>query len=129
MIDHVVSAFGLKTLSSTDISRLFLEVSRILRPDGTFSFLEISVPSSGLLRVPYNFYLSYIIPVVGRILLGDVDCYRMLGRYTNAFGECGRIAERAREVGLEVSVRSHFFGCATSLVGVKPVEQAVEPDL
>jgi len=39
--------------------------------------------------------------------------------YTERFGSCHGIANIFTEAGLSVSVQSHFFGCATSLVGRK----------
>jgi len=62
--DHVFSSFGLKTFSQEQISVLASEVNRILRPGGTFSFLEISVPPNPILRRPYMFYLNQIIPTL-----------------------------------------------------------------
>ena len=47
------------------------EIARILKPSGTYSVLEISLPESAILRVPYNWYLSKVIPIFGKLLLGD----------------------------------------------------------
>ena len=118
-VDHVVSAFGLKTLSDHAFESFAFELMRILKPGGSFSLLEISIPRNGLLRVPYTWYISSVIPLVGKLLLGDIDCYRMLGAYTREFHSCERLVPVFREVGLTVSMQEHFFGCATSLVGTK----------
>lgn len=119
-VDHVVSAFGLKTLSTEAMAGFAAEIGRILKPGGSFSLLEISMPPAVLLRGPYRFYLSKVIPLVGKSLLGDIECYRMLGRYTEEFQSCAGVVPVFRMAGLEVELRSHFFGCATSLVGRKP---------
>jgi demethylmenaquinone methyltransferase/2-methoxy-6-polyprenyl-1,4-benzoquinol methylase len=37
------------------------------------------------------FYLKHIIPGIGRLLLGNPENYRMLGVYTEKFGNCGTI--------------------------------------
>lgn len=118
--DCVISSFGLKTFSDEQKARLAREIARILRPGGSFSFLGISVPPAPLLRTPYMFYLKHVIPRIGQLFLGDPECYRLLGIYTEAFGDCrlmGRLMQRA---GLLVEYRRFFFGCATSLVGRKP---------
>lgn len=62
-----------------------------------------------------------MIPLVGRLLLGDPACYRMLGAYTEAFGDASHFAECLRHEGLEVAEASFFFGCATGVRGVKPM--------
>ncbi len=118
--DVVVSSFGLKTFSDDQIKRLAREVHRILKPGGLFSFVEISVPPSRLLQTPYLLYLNKLIPIVGRLFMGNPDTYRMLGVYTLAFRHCQSAALAFRKAGLETEIRSFFFGCATGLVGRKP---------
>ena len=118
--DIVISSFGLKTFSNDQIKMLANEVRRILKPNGQFSFVEISVPPSRLLRTPYLFYLKKLIPIVGRLFLGNPNNYRMLGVYTLAFNDCRSALLAFRDAGLETQWRSFFFGCATGLVGRKP---------
>jgi len=119
-IDCVISAFGLKTLTREGLGRFAREVRRILRPSGRFSLLEISSAEGWLLGPLYRWYLRAVIPRLGRLCLGDIECYRMLGVFTESFGSCARGVDVFAEAGLEVGLRRHFFGCATSLIGVKP---------
>lgn len=116
-LDAIVSCFGLKTLSESQLGRLASEVKRVLRRGGQFSFLEISVPSSKFLRAPFMFYLNHLIPIFGKLLLGNPDNYRMLGVYTAGFGNCNKAEKLFREAGLEVESKRYFFGCASGLVG------------
>ncbi|HTO06799.1 MAG TPA: class I SAM-dependent methyltransferase [Myxococcota bacterium] len=118
--DAVVSSFGLKTLSPEQQEKLALRVADLLRPGGTFAFVEISVPPSALLRQPYMFYVKTVIPRIGRVFLGNPANYRQLGVYTEAFGNCVHFAACLRRVGLEAVLTSYFFGCATGVVGRKP---------
>ncbi len=118
--DVVVSAFGLKTFSDIQLKQLASEVLRILKPGGKFSFVEISVPQSPWLRAPFMFYLKTLIPLLGWLLKGNPDNYRLLGIYTEAFGNCKTALSRFQCAGLEAEIRSYFFGCATGLVGQKP---------
>ena len=118
--DIVVSSFGLKTLNAAQQAQLARQVAAMLKPGGAYAFVEISVPPSRLLRPAYMFYLKRLIPLVGRLLLGDPDCYRMLGIYTEAFGNVGNFASCLRQAGLEAHQTTHFFGCATGVRGTKP---------
>ncbi|MGB7344139.1 MAG: class I SAM-dependent methyltransferase [Pirellulaceae bacterium] len=118
--DVVISSFGLKTFSRKQIQLLATEVQRILKPNGSFSFIEISVPPAFWLRTPYLFYLTHLIPIIGRLFMGNPDNYRMLGVYTLAFDNCGSAVSSFRDAGLDVELRSFFFGCATGLRGRKP---------
>jgi len=118
-IDCVISAFGLKTLSREALMKFALEMRRILRPGGRFSLLEISTAEGWWLARIYGWYMNSVIPLIGKICLGDIECYRLLGAYTREFGSSDRIAPVFVEAGFEISVRRHFHGCATSLVGSK----------
>jgi demethylmenaquinone methyltransferase/2-methoxy-6-polyprenyl-1,4-benzoquinol methylase len=120
--DVVVSSFGLKTFTDEQRTRLAREVARILRPGGKFSFLEISVPPATLLRVPYLAYLRYLVPLIGRVLLGNPDNYRLLGVYTEGFRDCGGFVRQCADAGLRVRPQRFFFGCATGVAGEKPPE-------
>ena len=118
--DCVVSSFGLKTLNLEQLRVLAREVRRVLRPGGRFSFLEISVPRSALLRMPYLAYIRFVIPLLGKLLMGNAENYRMLGVYTRAFGSCKSARQAFDEAGLQVAFRPYFFGCATGISGTKP---------
>ncbi|MBX2957615.1 MAG: class I SAM-dependent methyltransferase [Cyclobacteriaceae bacterium] len=76
--DFVTCAFGLKTFNDEQLNFLAKETNRILKVGGQFSFIEISKPTNRLLKALYGFYLGQVIPVLGKLLLGDPEEYRML---------------------------------------------------
>ena len=119
-LDVIVCVFGLKTLDSPGLARLATEVARVLKPGGRFSFLEISRADQWWAGPLYRWYLSSVIPTIGKLCLGDIDCYRMLGKYTNAFGSCEVVLPHFERAGLDCRLHQHFFGCATSITGRKP---------
>ncbi len=116
----MVSSFGLKTFDREQQRRLAHTVAQLLKSGGSFPFVEISVPPFLPLRAAYMFYLKWLIPFLGRLLLGNPDCYRMLGAYTQAFDNATHFANCLREAGLEVVPVSYFFGCATGARSIKP---------
>lgn len=117
--DIVICAFGLKTFNVEQITVLANETKRILKEGGRFSFIEISKPSNKILKLLYGFYLGHIIPIFGKLLLGNPEEYRMLWRYTDKF-ENAKIAQRNFDaVGLKTEFISYFFGCATGFHGKK----------
>ncbi|MCA8938595.1 MAG: class I SAM-dependent methyltransferase [Planctomycetes bacterium] len=118
--DAVISSFGLKTLSVRQLAQLAQVIAATLKPGGCFSLLEISVPKGFLWRIPFMFYVKRVIPLIGRLCLGNPDNYRFLGVYTEAFGSCESTLLAFQQAGLEVEVKRFFFGCATALVGSKP---------
>lgn len=126
-VDCVLAAFGLKTFSPEQQRRLGREMHRVLKPGGTFSLIEVSSPEGWSLRPLYMFYLKRCIPLLGRLFLGDPHTYRMLGVYTERFGDCTAAGERLAESGLQVHCRRYFYGCATGLDGFKCGETPAEP--
>jgi demethylmenaquinone methyltransferase/2-methoxy-6-polyprenyl-1,4-benzoquinol methylase len=121
--DVVVSSFGLKTFNRDQQRLLARRVAQMLKEGGAYSFIEISVPRFAPLRALYMFYLKRVIPVIGRALLGNPDCYRMLGVYTEAFGNTSHFADCLRRTGLEAEETSYFLGCASGVRGTKPLRR------
>lgn len=117
--DYIVSAFGLKTFSDEQLKKLAKEVNRILRINGQFSFVEISKPKNVLLIIPYMFYLKIIIPIIGKVFMGNSMDYKMLGIYCEKFKDCTNFKMYLENEGLKVQMCKYFFGCATGVKGKK----------
>ena len=64
--------------------------------------------------------------MIERFFLKGAQDFSMIGTYTRNFGSCDHMADALRAVGLDVTLKKHFFGCATSVAGQKPV--ARKPD-
>lgn len=117
--DIVICAFGLKTFNENQLNELSKEVNRILKHNGQFSFIEVSEPNNTLLYSLYKFYLKYIIPLFGKLLLGNPEEYRMLWKYTDYFKNAKSAKSIFEKTGLTTSYHSYFFGCATGFSGIK----------
>jgi ubiquinone/menaquinone biosynthesis methyltransferase len=117
--DFVTCAFGLKTFESKQLEKLAIETKRILKEGGKFSFIEVSKPQNVMLRMFYGFYLGKVIPILGRLFLGNPIEYRMLWQYTVKFENAKQAAKIFRNEGLNVNYKSYFFGCATGFSGQK----------
>lgn len=117
--DRVVCSFGLKTLSDAQVERFAEEIARLLKPGGRCALLEISVPRGVLIRLPYLFYLRRCIPLIGKLLLGNPDNYRMLGIYTLRFRDCAAMGAALERAGITIGLHRLFFGCATMVTGTK----------
>jgi ubiquinone/menaquinone biosynthesis C-methylase UbiE len=120
--DMVVSTFGLKTFNKDQQTILAGQIARLLKPGGSFSLIEASDPNGWILRPLYRFYLDRALPQVERFFLKGAQDFSMIGAYTRNFGNSAHMAEALRAAGLTVSLRKHFFGCATSVSGVKPTD-------
>lgn len=118
--DVVVSAYGMKTFDEAQSRRFADELVRLLRPGGSFSFVEVTEPPNRALRALYDFYLSRVVPVVGVLLVSDPVEYRMLHRYLRAYGDGASTSSAlGGHPSLQVRRRLLFFGCATSWTGTR----------
>lgn len=121
--DLVVSSFGLKTLTPVGQTMLAKRIARILRPGGAFALIEAADPVGWWGRPFYRFHLDRLLPMVERLFLRGAQDFAMIGTYTRNFGDCSHFAEALQAEGLFVSQRAHFFGCASSVAGFKPIAE------
>lgn len=117
--DYVFSGFGLKTLNEEQLKNLAKEINRILKPNGKFALIEISVPKNKLFKAAYLFYLKKIIPIIGKLFLGNPETYKMLGVYTEKFNDAKQVLQIFKSTGFEVTYLNYFMGCATGIKGTK----------
>jgi ubiquinone/menaquinone biosynthesis methyltransferase len=110
--DRICCSFGLKTLDDGQVQRFARLVKELLKPNGRAAFVEIHVPENRLLRMAYLFYIRHFIPFIGRVCLGDPNCYRYLALYTEDYAKRDHFGDYLKEVGLDVTVHPLFFGCA-----------------
>jgi ubiquinone/menaquinone biosynthesis C-methylase UbiE len=121
--DLIVSTFGLKTFNPEQHRRFAQLVACVLRPGGSFAMIEASDPKGWWLRGLYLFHLKRVMPIIERLFLRGAQDFAMIGTYADNFGDASGLAAMLREVGLDVRYRRHFFGCATSVSGRKPIER------
>ncbi|UBM61019.1 class I SAM-dependent methyltransferase [Marinilongibacter aquaticus] len=117
--DFVVSTFGIKTFDEKQQRLLASEVDRILKPGGAFAFIEISKPKGFFLKGLYMFYLKIVIPIIGKVFMGNSDDYRMLGKYCSHFNNCHHFHSCLGDLGLNSKYKDYFFGCASGVHGTK----------
>ena len=117
--DCVICGFGLKTFSEEQKEILAAQIQRILKPNGVFSIIEVSVPTGWFFQKLYMFYLKRVIPLIGSLLLGNPENYRMLGVYTEKFGDSRSMMQALAYQGLSVEYHHYFYGCATGVSGMK----------
>lgn len=117
--DYVFCGFGLKTFNDDQLNVFAKEIKRILKPGGKLSFVDVSEPKPFILKILYKFYLQKVIPVLGKLFLGNPEEYRMLWRYTDNFKNAGKASEIFKQNGLNVEFKEYFYGCASGFYGTK----------
>jgi ubiquinone/menaquinone biosynthesis C-methylase UbiE len=119
--EFVISTFGLKTFNSEQHARLACLIARVLKPGGVFSMIEASDPKGWWLRPVYLFHLKVILPLFERIVLRGAQDFAMIGTYSMNFGDASEFTQMLKQEGLEVEFKRYFFGCATGVIGKKPM--------
>lgn len=72
--DIVTLSFGLRNFS--DIPAALCQIYRVLKPNGRFYCLEFFPDiSNPVFKKVYNFYLSSVIPRIGKVVTQDYDSY------------------------------------------------------
>jgi demethylmenaquinone methyltransferase/2-methoxy-6-polyprenyl-1,4-benzoquinol methylase len=105
-------AFGIRNIP--DVDRFLSETRRTLGPGGELLILELTRPTSLPVRILYNVYLKYILPLAGGIISGKPKAYRYLAGTISTFLDPENIARRARNAGFsEARVRPLTLGVAT----------------
>ena len=74
--DAVMVGFGIRNL--THLEKGFQEVHRILKKGGKFLCLEFSQPQTGWFRSLYDVYSFFIMPWIGKLLVGSRNAYSYL---------------------------------------------------
>jgi len=116
--DAVTSGFLMRNV--IDVPGALREQLRVTRPGGHVVILESSPPKSNLLKPFVGFHLTYVIPLLGRLITGEADAYRYLPSTTRRFRTPGALAVTMRDAGfVEVGYRLFMFGTIAVHVGRK----------
>ncbi len=117
--DAVASGFLMRNV--IDVERAFREQWRVTKPGGHVVVLETSPPKDNFLKPFIMIHLTYILPLLGRIIAGNSEAYSYLPSSTKAFQSPENLAQTMRDVGFQnVSYQLFMFGTIGIHVGQRP---------
>ena len=120
--DCVTCAYGVRNFQ--DLSAGYREMLRVLRPGGRIVVLELSTPSSALVRPFYKFYTRCVIPTAGRMISKDVRAYSYLPESIAAVPQRERMCALMAEAGFTATRYIDMtFGTCCIFTAVRPTEQ------
>jgi demethylmenaquinone methyltransferase/2-methoxy-6-polyprenyl-1,4-benzoquinol methylase len=82
-MDAAMVGFGIRNV--TRIEKALQEIHRVLKPGGCFMCLEFSRPSNPFFCALYDFYSFFIMPLIGRLLVGLPQAYAHLPESIRSF--------------------------------------------
>jgi demethylmenaquinone methyltransferase/2-methoxy-6-polyprenyl-1,4-benzoquinol methylase len=114
-VDAAIVSFGLRNVD--DVPKAISEMARVLKPGGNMVSLD-TTPDPWL--PGYWWYFDTIMPLVGRLMSGDVGAYQYLSESSKRFAPPSQLAEWFEASGLtNVSVRRLAFGSVALICGQK----------
>jgi demethylmenaquinone methyltransferase/2-methoxy-6-polyprenyl-1,4-benzoquinol methylase len=117
--DIIVCAFGLKHFNHEQTKLIALEVQRILKPNGQFIFIEISIPSKSIIQKLFSLHFQFILPFIAKLFSHNHGDYKLLWHYLQNFQNCKNAHEMFAAIGLHNNYKKHLFGMTTSIQGIK----------
>ena len=115
--DGLTCGFALRNV--IDLSALFAESARVLRPGGRAAYLETAQPSNALLRAGHRIYFHGLVPRLGG-WLSDRDAYRYLPKSSAYLPRRSELVALLEAAGFEdVDVRPFGMGAVQLLTGTR----------
>jgi demethylmenaquinone methyltransferase/2-methoxy-6-polyprenyl-1,4-benzoquinol methylase len=112
-VDGATCGFALRNV--VDLTDLFTETARVVRPGGRIALLETSEPDGPLMRTGHRLYFRRVVPLVGGIL-SDRDAYAYLPRSTAYLPPPSAMLASLREAGFPDAERIQVSGGIAQLI-------------
>lgn len=111
-------AYGIRNVQ--DPALCIREVARLLKPGGCFGILELTRPHNKFLRWGHQFYLSTLLPFLGKWLTSNEQAYEYLYKSIQSFSSPEELEKLLVTNGFpHTQTHSLAGGIATIIVGYK----------
>lgn len=112
-------SFGLRNVA--DLPTALQELRRVLKPGGRLAVLEPTLPQNRLIRGPYVFYFTCVLPRIGALLSPKGSAYSYLPSSVLSFPERQAFLDRLAEAGfVRGEWRNLTAGTVCLYLGSKP---------
>jgi len=116
--DAALVGFGIRNVTHMEMA--FTEMHRVLKKGGTLMCLEFSRPRNPIFRILYDVYSFYLMPCLGKLIVGSGLPYSCLSESIRLFPLPDELAAVLERIGfLRVTYRSLTNGIAVIHQGQK----------
>ena len=116
--DCITVAYGVRNFEHLDQG--YREMYRVLKPGGVLCVIELSTPTSPIVKPFYKLYTRCIIPFVGRLVSKDVRAYSYLPESIAAVPQGNDMLQLMREAGFNsCHYKRLTFGTCTIYMAIK----------
>lgn len=114
--DFVSISFGIRNVDQPSTS--LKEIQRVLRAGGKAIIIEFGQPTLPVFKHLYNFYCTYLMPLIGGILTGNRQAYSYLPKTSREFPAGASFVTLMEEAGFaKISSTALLFGLAYIYIG------------
>jgi demethylmenaquinone methyltransferase/2-methoxy-6-polyprenyl-1,4-benzoquinol methylase len=112
-VDGLTCGYALRNF--TELSEVFGEFGRVVRPGGRIALLEVAEPDHGLLRAGDRIWFRRVVPVIGGVL-SDGAAYRYLPRSTAYLPPTAELRSMLSDAGFSSVNRRALSGGLSQLI-------------
>lgn len=117
----VTVAYGVRNFEH--LLQGYRSMLRVLQPGGTLVVLELSTPTSPIIKPLYKLYTRGIIPFMGRIVSHDSRAYSYLPESIAAVPQGSEMTALMEQAGFEqATAKPLTFGVCTLYTAIKPFD-------
>ena len=113
-LDGIIAGFSVRNMAN--LSGVFSEIRRTLKPGGKLRILDMVQPGKGLFRWIFRMHFRYIVPVLGRLMGSEPGAYEYLLPSIENFHSAESLKTTFIDMGFKkVRVRKFMFNTVALL--------------
>ena len=107
-------AYGIRNIQSP--LKALEEVYRVLKPGGRIGILELTRPQNPILKKGHYLYLSYVLPLIGKMFASNKQAYEYLSESIHQFISPTAVKHLLLEIGFKKAKNIPLTGGIANLI-------------